>query len=71
MKANDLHTMTESQLETEISKRKKEQFNLRCQQATGQLQNTARIRIVRRDIAQMKTVLSQKSKDFAKTDKGE
>ena len=48
--------MTSDQLEEELLKLKKEQFNLRFQQASGQLENTARIRIVRREIARVKTV---------------
>ncbi len=48
--------MTSDQLEEELLKLKKEQFNLRFQQASGQLENTARIRIVRREIARIKTV---------------
>ncbi len=48
--------MSSDQLEEELLKLKKEQFNLRFQQASGQLENTARIRIVRREIARIKTV---------------
>jgi large subunit ribosomal protein L29 len=48
--------MTSDQLEEELLKLKKEQFNLRFQQASGQLENTARIRVVRREIARVKTV---------------
>jgi large subunit ribosomal protein L29 len=48
--------MTSDQLEEELLKLKKEQFNLRFQAASGQLENTARIRIVRREIARVKTV---------------
>ena len=50
---------TKDQLTDELAKLKKEQFNLRFQRASGQLENTARIRIVRRDIARVMTVLSQ------------
>ena len=52
--------MTEDQLNDEVLKLKKEQFNLRFQRATGQLENTARVRVVRRDIARVKTVAAQK-----------
>ena len=53
--------MTVDQIDDEVLKLKKEQFNLRFQRATGQLENTARVREVRRDIARIKTVLrSQK-----------
>jgi large subunit ribosomal protein L29 len=60
MKANDVRVMTPDQLEDELSKLKKEQFNLRFQKATGQLENTARVRVVRRDIARIQTVMRQK-----------
>jgi large subunit ribosomal protein L29 len=56
MKPADVRAMTESQLKDEILKLKKEQFNLRFQRATGQIDNTARIRQIRRDIARIKTV---------------
>jgi len=52
--------MTLDQLDEEVLKLKKEQFNLRFQRATGQLENTSRVRIIRRDIARMKTVAAQK-----------
>jgi large subunit ribosomal protein L29 len=60
MKADDLRAMTLDQLEDEVLKLKKEQFNLRFQRATGQLENTARVREVRRDIARIKTIATQK-----------
>jgi len=56
MKANELKDMTPDQLEDEMVKLKKEQFNLRFQAASGQLENTARIRQVRRDIARIMTI---------------
>ena len=59
MKANDIRVMTKDQVKDEILKLKKEQFNLRFQRATGQVENTARIRQIRRDIARLKTVQSQ------------
>lgn len=59
MKAGDLRTMTLDQLDDEVLKLKKESFNLRFQRATGQLENTARVRQVRRDIARAKTVAAQ------------
>ena len=58
--AADLRVMTIDQLDDELLKLKKEQFNLRFQKATGQLENTARVRVVRRDIARIKTVAQQK-----------
>jgi large subunit ribosomal protein L29 len=60
MKIADVRGMTVDQLEDEVLKLKKEQFNLRFQRATGQLENTARVRQVRKDIARMKTVARQK-----------
>jgi large subunit ribosomal protein L29 len=60
LKPADLRTMTVDQLDDEVLKLKKEQFNLRFQRATGQLENTARVREVRRDIARIRTVARQK-----------
>ena len=60
MKAEDVRRMTPDQLEDEVLKLKKEQFNLRFQRATGQLENTSRVRAIRRDITRMKTVAAQK-----------
>jgi len=58
MKAADARAMSADQLSDELVKLKKEQFNLRFQTATGQLEKTARVREVRRDIARIKTVMS-------------
>jgi len=55
LKSEDLKAMSPDQLDDELIKLKKEQFNLRFQRATGQLANTARVREVRRDIARIKT----------------
>ena len=60
MKAADARVMSLDQLEDEVLKLKKEQFNLRFQRATGQLENTMRVREVRRDIARIKTIAQQK-----------
>ena len=60
LKADDLRAMTVDQLDDELLKLKKERFNLRFQRATGQLENTSRVREVRRDIARLKTVARQK-----------
>jgi len=60
MKAADIRTMTPDQLNEELLKLKKERFNLRFQRATGQLENTARVRQVRRDIARILTIARQK-----------
>ena len=61
MKANDIRVMTKDQVQDEILKLKKEQFNLRFQKASGALENVARVRQVRRDIARVRTVARQKS----------
>jgi len=60
MKPDDLRAMTVDQLDDEVLKLKKERFNLRFQRATGQLENTARVRQVRRDIARIKTIAAEK-----------
>ena len=60
MKASDARAMTVDQIDDEVLKLKKEQFNLRFQRATGQLENTSRVREVRRDIARLKTIAAQK-----------
>jgi len=60
MKTADIKTMTIDQIDDEVLKLKKEQFNLRFQRATGQLENSARVREVRRDIARLKTIARQK-----------
>jgi len=60
MKASDARAMTVDQLDDEVLKLKKEQFNLRFQRATGQLENTSRVRQVRRDVARMMTIAKQK-----------
>jgi large subunit ribosomal protein L29 len=57
---SDLRVMTEDQLNDEALKLKKEQFNLRFQKASGQLQDTARVRVVRRDIARVMTIAAKK-----------
>ena len=61
MKAAELRDKSLDQLDDELVKLKKEQFNLRFQQASGQLENVARVRQVRRDIARIKTVARQKN----------
>lgn len=61
MKAGEMRNLTLDQLDDELVKLKKEQFNLRFQQASGQLENVARVRQVRRDIARIKTVARQKN----------
>ena len=66
MKASDLRVMTVDQLDDELLKLKKEQFNLRFQKATGQIENTARVRKIRRDIARIKTSQQQRALSAAK-----
>ena len=61
MNASDLREKTRDQLLDELANLKKESFNLRFQRATGQLENTARIRTVKRDTARVKTVLNEKA----------
>jgi large subunit ribosomal protein L29 len=53
---SDLKAMSDDQLNEELLKLKKEQFNLRFQKATGQLENTSRVRVVCRDVARVKTI---------------
>ena len=60
MKAADARAMTLDQIDDEVLKLKKEQFNLRFQRATGQLENTSRVRVIRRDVARLKTIAAQK-----------
>jgi large subunit ribosomal protein L29 len=63
---SDLKVMSKDQLEQEFLNLKKEQFNLRFQRATGQLENTARARVVRRDIARIKSLSAEKRHEGAK-----
>jgi len=65
MKAVDLRTKTPDQLKDELLKLRRESFNLRFQKASGQLENTARVRQVRRDIARIKTILRDKTAQAA------
>lgn len=66
MKASDLRLKTADELTDELTSLKKEQFNLRFQRATGQVENTARMRQVRRDIARIQTVANEKKSAEAK-----
>ena len=61
MKIEDIRDKNIEELESELEKLKKESFNLRFQKASGQLENTARVRFVRRSIAQILTVLNSKA----------
>ena len=65
MNAKELMDKTPDQLRDDLVNLKKEAFNLRFQQATGQMENTARMRAVRRDVARVKTVLNQKAAQAA------
>ncbi|MFK7871489.1 MAG: 50S ribosomal protein L29 [Roseobacter sp.] len=68
MNASELREKTADQLNEELATLKKEAFNLRFQQATGQLENTARMRDVKRAAARVKTILNQKAADAAKSE---
>ena len=61
MKIADIRAKTPDQLDDDLAALKKEQFNLRFQKATGQLEKTARVRQVRKDIARIKTIAAEKS----------
>jgi large subunit ribosomal protein L29 len=61
MKVNDLRDKSSDQLGEELLNLKKEAFNLRFQKATGQLENTARVRYVRRNIARVATIITEKA----------
>ena len=71
MNASELRDKTPDQLRDELANLKKEAFNLRFQQATSQLENTARMRQVRRDTARVMTILNEKAADAAQTDASE
>lgn len=65
MNAKELRDKTPDQLREELANLKKESFNLRFQQATGQLENSAQIRAARRNAARVKTILNEKAKSAA------
>ena len=67
LKVEDIRRMSDDEMDAEVLKLKKERFNLRFQRATGQLENTARIREARRDIARLKTIARQKRAAQTKT----
>jgi large subunit ribosomal protein L29 len=66
MNANELRAKSADELRQELVNLKKESFNLRFQQATGQLENTAGIKAARRNAARVKTILNQKAAEAAK-----
>ena len=68
MNATELRDKTPDQLREQLVALKKEAFNLRFHQATGQLESTARMRSVRRDVARVKTILNQKAAEAAQTE---
>ena len=61
MNAKDIREKTPDQLRDQLASLKKEAFNLRFQQATGQLESTARMQVVRREVARVKTILNEKA----------
>jgi len=65
MKITDIRGKTVDQLNDELAGLRKEQFNLRFQRASGQLENVARVRVVRRDIAKIMTVLAERQRKSA------
>ncbi len=69
VKAADVRTKTDKELETRLSELRKEQFNLRFQKATGQLANTARVHHVRKEIAKITTVAGQRTRAAATSKK--
>ena len=66
MKTKDLRVQTEDQMATQLGELKREQFNLRFQAATGQLEKPARVRTVRRTIARIKTLQTQRAAEGTK-----
>ena len=65
MKASDIRPKTADELQQQVEDLSKEAFNLRFQRASGQLENTARVRQVRRDIARIKTILGERARTSA------
>lgn len=63
LKIKDLRAMSVDELEAKLLEKKKEQFNLRIQQSTGQLQNTAVLRSVRREVAKINTLINERKKN--------
>ena len=68
MKPSDIRALSEDQMKDQLVNLKKEQFNLRFQRATGQLENTARMRQVRRDIARIQTIARVKQAEASSSD---
>ena len=68
MDATELRGKTPDELRTQLTQLKKEAFNLRFQQATNQIENTARMRVVRRSIARVMTILNEKARGAAEAE---
>ena len=64
-KPSDLRPKTEDELKSQLGELRKEQFNLRFQKSSGQLENTSRVREVRRDIARLETILGERARAAA------
>jgi len=62
MKAQDVRAKTDDELKSELEQLAKERFNLRFQKASGQLENTARVRQVRRDMARIRTIMAERAR---------
>jgi large subunit ribosomal protein L29 len=62
MKASDVRAKTTDELNTQLTELRKEQFNLRFQRASGQLENTSRVRALRRDIARIMSTLGERQR---------
>jgi large subunit ribosomal protein L29 len=67
MDASELRAKTPDELREQLEALRKEAFNLRFQAATGQLENTGRVRTVRRDVARVKTILNEKAREAARS----
>ena len=70
MKSADVRAKTDDELKTELGQLAKEVFNLRFQKASGQMENTSRVRHARRDIARIKTVLAERARPSKQTKAG-
>ena len=68
MKPTDIRAMSDDEMKDRLVELKKEQFNLRFQRATGQMENTARMRQIRRDIARIHTIAGEKQATAASSD---
>ena len=71
MKASDIRVKSDDELKEELLNLRKEAFNLRFQRASGQLENTAQVKLVRRNIARIKTILHERKPPPAALQQGE